>query len=178
MPTLVVKRLIMPGHSREYEHSLAQFIDHVELMDGYMGVNIARPARKDKPLYIFTAKFDTEKHLQQYKDSEIRKHFINHWKDFTQKSIAERTIKGLDWWFASPGDHIEVPKYKMIVVSFFAAYPLVYVINIIFNPYQDLIVLAGKILVVVSITIVVMNYFTIPLFLGMFKKWLYVQVDE
>jgi antibiotic biosynthesis monooxygenase (ABM) superfamily enzyme len=173
MPTLIVKRLVTLGHEKEYEKRMEHFIDNVENMDGYMGINIVRAEDKRRPLYIFSAKFDTKKNLQKFKESEIRKQYLRELQNISQAPIKERTINKLDWWFALPGNHYDLPPYKMLIVTILAVYPSVFILNLLFNPVQDIAVLAVRTFVVVGITIVIMSYITLPFLLNVFKSWLH-----
>lgn len=173
MPTLVVKRLVMPGHEKQYEHSIGNLIAHAERMDGYMGINIARPASKKHPLYVFSAKFDTVRNLQKFKESDFRKACLKELQGISLAPIKERTINKLDWWFALPGSHFEIPHYKMILVTILAIYPIVFALNMLFYPMHDVLETAVKTLFVVIVTITVMSYITLPLTLKLLQRWLH-----
>jgi hypothetical protein len=172
MPTLIVKRLIKPGFEHSYEHSLSGMVDEAEQMEGYLGANVARPGNKKNPLYIFSIKFDTQKHLQAYKDSSLRQKLLKEWHEQSQKPIDERTIKSIDWWFILPEDYTENTRYKMILVSIIAAYPVVLILNIIITGTKNIEETAVKILLLVIMTILIMNFVTMPFFLNLLKNWL------
>jgi antibiotic biosynthesis monooxygenase (ABM) superfamily enzyme len=174
MPTLIVKRLIKPGYEKDYERNLSELIAHSEKMDGYMGINVTRPENKSYPLYVFSAKFDTETNLQNFKESDYRKAWLKELYGITQEPIHERTINKHDWWFALPGAHIDIPQYKMVIVTTIAAYPVVLGLNFINGPSQDIAMLGIKTFIVVIITISVISYITMPIMLSLLKKWLYV----
>lgn len=172
MPTLVVKRLIKPGYEREYEQSLAKLIDQAEELDGYMGVNIARPQNKKNPLYVFSAKFDTKEHLQKYINSPFRKALIHEWHDKSQGPIAEKTLSGVDWWFVLPGGHSDIPKYKMVFLTIAAAYPIVMFFTVILTGFENIAYTALRTLFTITMTVILMTYFTLPFLINYFKKWL------
>lgn len=172
MPTLIVKRLIKPGHEKDYEQNMEKLIEHSENMDGYMGINIVKPASKRYPLYVFTARFDTEENLQKFKNSEYRQSVLKHMRDISQAPIRERTITKHDWWFALPGAHLSVPRYKMVVVTICAAYPVVFLLNVYTVGSSNLGEQAVRTFIAVTITIATISYITMPLALQIFKKWL------
>lgn len=172
MPTLIVKRLIEPGFEHAYEEGLSKIVDEAEKMDGYLGANIVRPANKKQPLYIYSVKFDSQKHLDKYKNSSLRQNFLKEWHEHSQKAIEEHTINGLDWWFALPGGNPEVPRYKVVLLTICAAYPIVLILNLIINGTQGIGVTAVKILFVIPVTIFLMSYITMPFLLNLFKNWL------
>ncbi len=177
MPTLIIKRLVKPGHEKDYEQNLEKLIDHSEHMDGYMGINVVRPTNKAYPLYVFTAKFDTEEHLQKFKESNFRQTWLKLIHEITQSPIKERTINKHDWWFALPGTHADIPRYKMVIVTTLAAYPVVFGLNVFQDHQQDLVALALRTLFIVTITISTISYITMPILLNVFKHWLYI-ADE
>jgi uncharacterized protein len=172
MPTLIVKRLIKPGHEKDYEQSMEKLIEDSEHMDGYMGINIVRPTSKKYPLYVFTARFDTEENLQKFKESQHRQNALKHIREISQAPIKERTITKHDWLFALPGAHYDMPRYKMVVVTIFAAYPVVLGVNIYSNGMSNFETLAVRTLIAVTITIATISYITMPIFLRIFKKWI------
>ena len=172
MTTIVVKRLVTHGHEKEYENQMEQFIDEVKNMDGYMGINIGKPANKDFPLYVFTVKFDTKKNLQKYKESEIRKQYLKELQSISQAPIREQTINRLDWWFALPGQHYDLPHYKMLLLTILAVYPIVLIQNLFLGSVDNFILVALRTLFTVTVTIIIMSYVTLPILLAFSKKWL------
>lgn len=172
MSTLVVKRLIKLGFEKDYERILKRLIEQSEHMDGYMGINVVRVADQNKPLYIFTAKFDTRENLEKFKNSEIRQNALKQIHEISQSTVKERTIHKHDWWFALPGAHFDIPRYKMVVVTIFAAYPVVLLLNIYSLGMSNLGSLALKTLIGVTITISTISYITMPIFLTLFRKWI------
>lgn len=172
MPTLIIKRLIKPGFEKDYEHSLERLIERAEHMDGYMGINVVRPADKSYPLYVFTARFDTKENLESFKNSEIRQQTLKHIHEISQAPIKERVISKHDWWFALPGAHYDIPRYKMVVVTIIAAYPVVLGVNIYTSGTANMGILLIRTLIAVTITIATISYITMPIFLSIFRKWL------
>jgi antibiotic biosynthesis monooxygenase (ABM) superfamily enzyme len=172
MPTLLIKRLIKRGHEKEYENILQDLIQHSEHMDGYMGINVVRSSDKENPLYIFTARFDTKENLDKFKSSSFRHEALKRIHDISQAPIRERTISKHDWWFALPGAHYDIPRYKMVVVTIFAAYPVVLGVNIYNNGIDNFGTLALRTLIAVTITIATISYITMPIFLSIFRKWI------
>jgi antibiotic biosynthesis monooxygenase (ABM) superfamily enzyme len=178
MPTLIVKRLVKRGSEKDYEHILSHLIEKTEAMDGYMGINIARPANKQYPLYVFSAKFDTEENLEKFKNSEIRQETLKSLHSVTQKPITEHTLKGLAWWFAMPAEYNEVSKLKMLSITILGAYPIVLLLNIFINPKAHILNLIINTFIVILITIITMTYVTLPLLIKIFAKWLYMQEEN
>lgn len=172
MPTLIVKRLIKPGHEKDYEHSLESLIQESEHMDGYMGINVVRPTNKKYPLYVFIARFSTEENLKKFKNSEIRKSILKRIREISQAPIKEQTVSKHDWWFALPGAHYDIPRYKMVMVTILAAYPVVLAVNLYYTHGQNIQEVAYRTLIAVCITIAAISYITMPIALAVFNKWL------
>lgn len=177
MPILVVKRLVLPGHEKDYEQSIDNLITHAEKMKGYMGINIVKPSSKSHPLYVFTAKFDTKEHLNIFKESAERKECLRELQKVSQGPMRERIIDKLDWWFALPGTHYDIPRYKMVIITTLSAYPVVLAINLLIDSKQDVGMLLMRTLIVVAVTISAISYITMPIFLHVFQRWLAVS-DE
>jgi antibiotic biosynthesis monooxygenase (ABM) superfamily enzyme len=177
MPTLVVKRHVMPGHEKEYEQSINNLIDQTEQMDGYMGINVARPASKKNPIYVFSARFDSKENLNKFKESEVRKECLKELQHISQEPIKEKTINKLDWWFALPSTQHDVPRYKMVSITVAAAYPIVLAFNFMSDPSQHVAILALRTFIIVIFTIIIMSYITLPFLLYMLKPWLQPHTD-
>lgn len=177
MPTLIVKRLVKRGYEKNYEHILSNLVEKTESMDGYMGINIARPVNKNYPLYVFSAKFDTDENLEKFKNSRIRQETLRALHDVTQRPITEHTLKGLAWWFAMPAQYTEVSKIKMLIITILGAYPIVLVLNILINSKISIVTLAINTFFIILITIVTMTYITLPILIKIFTKWLYLPED-
>ena len=90
-----------------------------------------------------------------------------------------KTISGLETWFAAHANDAIVPppRYKMLLVSFFASYPIMTVLMYLSQRFIHGWPLPLRTLLSSSVLLVTMTYLVMPHMTRLFQHWLYPRPD-
>jgi antibiotic biosynthesis monooxygenase (ABM) superfamily enzyme len=170
--TIVVSRMVFPGHEKEYEDWVKKLADAAKESPGNTGVTILIPSKGQTGLHHVVMYFTDEKSMHQWETSYIRQKLSHEADAFSRKTRQEQT--GLETWFSIPEcPELEAPPpWKMAIVTFLAVYVLsIIIVQILgllkLNFYVESILVAG--LLVGILTWVLMPVLS----RYVFRKWLY-----
>jgi uncharacterized protein len=170
--TVVVVRTIRPGTEAECEAWMRGVGAVATKFAGHQGITIFRP-RPGARDYTFVFRFDTTENLERWEKSPERADWVQRAEAFTERVMVHRHT-GLETWFAAPGAAIAMPpRWKMVVVSWVVAFPLIQLLGeTLGRVLVDLPkLLAGAIFGIVMVLI--MTYAAMPLVTRWLSKWLY-----
>jgi hypothetical protein len=140
---------------------------------GHMGVTTLRPPT-GKGTYHSVLRFNTGDHLKAWLDSNERNEWISQLAGIA--SVAHATkASGLETWFDVAGiSNAPPPKWKMVVVTFVAVYPLSLLLGAFVSPHIISWNIFIRALLFPIVAPVVLTYFSMPfLTQRIFKRWLY-----
>ncbi len=171
--TVVVSRMVFPGHEKDYEEWVKKLAEAAKEFPGNTGVTILIPSKGQAGLHHVVMYFADEKSLHKWETSYIRQKLSHEADAFSRKTRQEQS--GLETWFSIPEcPELETPPHwKMAIVTFLA----VYVLSIIIIP---LLHLAEKwnfyveSILVSGLLVGVLTWAVMPLLSRyVFRKWLY-----
>ena len=140
---------------------------------GHLGVTTLKPPG-GQGLYHSVLRFDTPEHMDRWLGSDERQRWVDKLNGIaTAQKSPEAT--GLESWFEVPGRLVTPPpKWKMVVVTFVAVYPLSLLLGEFVSPLIVhwnifLRALLFPVIAPVALTYVLMPFLTQKVF----KRWLY-----
>jgi antibiotic biosynthesis monooxygenase (ABM) superfamily enzyme len=170
--TIVISRMVFPGHEKEYEDWVKQLADAAKESPGNTGVTILIPSKGQTGLRHVVMYFTDEKSMQQWETSYVRQKLSHEADVFSRKTRQEQT--GLETWFSIPEcPELEAPPpWKMAIVTFLAVYVLsIIIVQILgllkLNFYVESVLVAGLLVGILTWAVmpVLSRY--------VFRKWLY-----
>lgn len=172
--TVVVTRVVKAGREREYEEVLRKILEVAQRFPGHLGVNVMKPRNPGDREYTLVFRFDTVENLRRWELSKERAEFIVKVAPFTEGEAHVQKLTGMEAWFALPGHTVRPPaRYKMAVVSWVAAFPLVQLMTGFLLPRLEFLPPIAKGLVMSVMMIVLMTYVVMPRLTKLFAPWLY-----
>jgi antibiotic biosynthesis monooxygenase (ABM) superfamily enzyme len=179
--TVVVSRRVLPGREADYERWIHGVTGVVQTFEGYLGMNIFRPARPGEP-WVFVYKFDSGEHLDAWTKSEVRARWVTEALTITADSQAEEA-SGLESWFTLPGAAAMVPppKWKMALVSTVVVWVLANLVGpVVHRLPLGTSVPAGLLTSLLSTAIVasLLTWVVMPRVTRWLARWLYVQAPK
>ena len=172
--TVVVSRMVFPGHEREYDEWVRRLVAAARESPGNTGVTMLIPEPGKSGLHHVVLHFADEKSMHIWETSYVRQKLSHEADDFSRKSRQEAT--GLETWFSIPEcPELETPpRWKMAIVTFIA----VYVCSIIIIPLLKLVFKDTNFYlesILVSVLLVVILTWAVMPWLSryVFRKWLY-----
>jgi uncharacterized protein len=171
--TVVIHRTVKVGREKEYEELLKGVLKEAQAFPGHMGVTVMRP-REGSREYTLVFRFDTVDNLRHWEESPERAGWIQRLAPVTEGEVRLEKLTGMETWFALPGATVRPPpRYKMAMVSWLAAFPLVQLLTGVILPRLDFMPVFAKGFVMSVTMIVMMTYVVMPQLTKLLSSWLY-----
>lgn len=170
--TVAVTWYVRAGREREFEAWLSGVTAAALTFPGHLGVNVLRPAAPGRP-FVLIFRFDTLAHLRAWEESAERASWLERSRELRTRDPDAERFTGLEYWFTPPPGALAPPRWKMVVVTALALYPVVNLLTLIVGP-----LLAGRSpwlasLITIPIALVLMTYAVMPLATRLCARWLY-----
>jgi uncharacterized protein len=173
--TAVASRRVKPGREEEFEEWVAGVTAAGARFPGYLGSNIFRPSGPDDDEYQIVFKFDHASNLERWQDSEERRRWNERARDLIHEEPSIRVLTGLETWFTLPSKEGDPPppRYKMVVVTWLAVFPLATVVFMLLDPLLGGFSAVLRTLVFTLVMVSLMTYVVMPRMTRLFSFWLY-----
>lgn len=168
--TLIVSRVVRPGHEAEYEAWIRGITADALRFPGHQGAHIIRPNDHQHPEYVIIFRFDTYDHLKAWEESDVRQQWRDRLRPLTVGEDRIEHQTGLEFWFtpSRPG----MPKrYKQALLSWLMLFPLVLLVS----PVVGRLGLPGvlRTMVQTAVLIALMSYVVMPRATRVFSRWMF-----
>jgi antibiotic biosynthesis monooxygenase (ABM) superfamily enzyme len=175
----IVTHVIKPGAERRYEDWTREILRAVSGFPGYLGREVVLPSHGDRK-YTVIVRFDSNKHLKAWAESETRSEFIRRASDMMEKGDQYEIRTGLDFWFEPKG--VKPPKpWKQFLLTTTAVYPLSLIIPKLLAPLFRIAPALGNVLVagllVAAILTALLTFVVMPHYTRLARKWLYEDTE-
>jgi antibiotic biosynthesis monooxygenase (ABM) superfamily enzyme len=171
--TVVVTRTVRAGRESSYEAWIHGVAEAAHAFPGHLGLTVVRP-RSGPRDYTLIFRFDTVEHLRDWQRSQVCDDWAARANAISERAKVQQ-LSGMETWFALPGGEpfAPPPRWKMAVVSWLVAYPLIQGLNASLGPWLAPLppVLRGAVLGLAMI--VVMTYVAMPVVTRALARWLY-----
>jgi antibiotic biosynthesis monooxygenase (ABM) superfamily enzyme len=171
--TVVVRHRVKPGKAAEFEEWLRGISKAALQFEGHQGFHVVRPADLGRPEYIVFFRFDTYANLERWEKSEVRRDWLSRVEPLTSHAPALERHTGMEVWFSPPAGQPPPPRYKMMVVTLLAIYPLILLVQATLVPLLAEWPLPLRTLVTAALLVCLMTYGAMPLLTRLFGRWLY-----
>ena len=172
--TGVASRRVEPGREEEFEEWVSGILGAVKGFPGYLGSDVLRPKSAEEGEYRILYRFDHTSNLERWEDSEERRRWLDRAEPLVQEQTVGR-LTGLETWFTLPAKAGEPapPRYKMVVVTWLAVFPLATVLFMILQPLLGGAPTVLRTLVFTLVMVTTMTYLVMPRMTRLFSFWLY-----
>jgi len=174
----VIRRLIKSAHINEYEEWLKKVSGQIKSFEGNVGLYVIKPMHIHHPEYVVIMQFDSQKHLTKFKNSEMRKEWLEYLETISLGHASQRSYSPLESYFSphlkeGNSEVADVPsKYKMLIITLICAYPVILLCSLILNLLPITLSYPIKVLVTLASTMLITLYVSIPLITKLARKWL------
>jgi antibiotic biosynthesis monooxygenase (ABM) superfamily enzyme len=167
----------MPGKEHLFEERMHAIHRAARTFPGHMGVTtIKAPGRDDS--FQTVLRFDTQDHLEQWLNSPTRRPLMQSLEEVAHNDTTTKAT-GLETWFNLPGQHtVPPPRWKMVVVTFVAVYPLSLISVLFVAPHTENLPVLVRAIFFPAVVPIILTYLFMPfLTQRVFKRWLYRDVS-
>lgn len=170
--TVVVRHRIKPGLEADFE-VWQRGISHASLQfPGHLGYHIIRPA-DSRGEYLVMFRFDSLANLEAWEKSDERRLWLDRVTPLVAQPPTMQKHTGMEVWFTPPAGRSPPPRYKMVVVTFVALYPLLSITAFLIAPHIADWPYLLRMLPTTILTIILMTYFAMPFVTRLLTGWLY-----
>lgn len=172
--TGVASRRVEPGREEEFEAWVSGILDCVKTFPGYLGSDVMRPADARDDEYSILYRFDRASNLKRWEASDERRRWLDRAEPLVREQHVGR-LTGLETWFTLPSKDGEPapPRYKMVVITWLAVFPLATVLFLLLQPLMGGAPTILRTLVFTLIMVTTMTYVVMPRMTRLFSFWLY-----
>ena len=173
--TSVITHAVRAGSESTYEDWLRRIIPTAGTFDGHQGVNILRPGG-GTGTYTIALRFDNVENVSTWLQSEQRRALMAEAAPLLARPETVDIQTGLDFWFTSPTG-AKAPRWKQVVATVAALFPLTLMVPIIFNFVADAIglpewpILRGFLILAANVAL--LTFVVMPRFARVIGRWLY-----
>jgi antibiotic biosynthesis monooxygenase (ABM) superfamily enzyme len=176
--TVVITHRVRQGQEAAYEEWLSEIGPVSRASPGQLDWQIVRPVPGVTTTYTVIIRFDTRAHLEGWMKSDERRRLIEKARPILAVDDDFRVRSGLEFWFAPEDAPGAVPvRWKQVLVSWSAIYPLVLAVPLLVRPAVSAlglpVVRPLDTLLVTGIVSFLMAYVVMPRYTRLFRRWLF-----
>ena len=170
--TVVIRHKVRPGREGEFEDWQRNISQASLKFPGHLGYNVMRPAR---PMgeYLVLFKFDSLANLERWESSPERRQWLDKLDPLTVAELTRERHTGMEVWFTPHASNAQPPRYKLMLVTFVALYPLITLVQGTIGPLIHDWPLVLRTLATTPLLIVIMTYAAMPWVTQGMSPWLY-----
>jgi uncharacterized protein len=173
--TAVASRRVKQGREQEFEEWASGILAAANEAPGYLGSEVLRPSdNEDDDEYKIVFRFDHASNLRAWEVSDERHRWLRRAEPLVHEEKVH-VLTGLETWFTLPTKPGEPapPRYKMVIVSWLAIFPIVTLIFSVFGQWLNLLPTLLRTLVFTAVMVTLMTYVVMPRMTRLFSFWLY-----
>ena len=176
--TVVITHRVREGQEAAYEEWLGEIGPVSRRSEGQLDWQIIRPVAGLTNTYTVIIRFDTREHLEGWMNSAERRRLVDKARPILEIDDDFRVRSGLEFWFASEGAPSAIAvRWKQVLVTWSAIYPLVLVVPLAVRPMAALIGLPANryldTLLVTGVVVFLMAYLVMPRYSRLVRRWLF-----
>lgn len=171
--TVVIRHRVKSGKESDFEEWLRGITKEALNFKGYLGFNVVRPSNPKHPEYVVFFRFDDFANLEKWEESEARRKWLDQLDPLTVHAPTRERHTGLEVWFTPPVGSVQPPRWKMVVVTLMAVYPLISLVQVSLVPLLSEWPFLLRTLATSALFVCLMTYTIMPLISRLFSRWLY-----
>lgn len=173
--TVDVVQRVKPGCEGDFEEVLVGLTAAAKTFKGHLGATIFHFADQANPEYRIVFKFDRLSNLRRWEESAARQQWLARTKQLTVGSGKYHILTGWETWFTLSTRQaiIPPPRYKMLIVTWLAIYPLLNLVNFLFQPLLNPLPSLIRSFIVTVVLLLITTYVVMPRLTKLFAGWLY-----
>jgi antibiotic biosynthesis monooxygenase (ABM) superfamily enzyme len=176
--TAVITHRVRNDKHADYEKWHDEIAPLCKASPGNLDWHIVRPIPGLSETYTIIIRFDSNKHLKDWMESQTRVRMIEKVQPLLVTGDDFFVSSGLDFWFTPAGAKAKVPvRWKQYLVTWSAIFPLVLGVPLVVTPVlQQLGVPNNSLIttfVMTGIVVSLMVYVIMPRYTKLIERWLF-----
>ena len=175
LPTVVVSRLVRPGHEHDFERWAEGFGQAMAAFPGHVSCRLVPPVAGAQREWIFVFTFDSAASLKAWVESDIRADWLARARAMVVEEGPARVVSGLESLFGllPPSVAPPPPVWKVAVSVLVGLYPVSLLNAVFLAPRLGGLPLAWRVLVSAVVVVGLMTWVVMPTVTRLLRRWLY-----
>ena len=178
--TVVITRVVRPGHEQDYRAWMGRLIAAAEVAPHSLGTVVLAPKLNESNTFRVIHRFADAASLRQWEDSDVRVQLSAEADRFSSSQRQE--VTGQEAWFSIPEEPAKSPKesaqpalikWRMVIVTFFIAYAFTAVIIPRESAWLPKSWSFYESNVITNLLLALAMTYLIPLVTRLLRRWLY-----
>lgn len=170
--TVTIARRVSPGRERDFEGWYDGIVRSASRYPGFLGAGILRPNRAGQDWHV-VYRFASPDDQRHWEESAERRDWLERGEQLMDE-VAVHRVSGLETWFEVRGRTAPAPpKWKMMLVTLLAVYPLALLINVMVLPHLGGAPLLVRVLALSGLLVPLMTWVVMPRLTALLSGWLY-----
>jgi antibiotic biosynthesis monooxygenase (ABM) superfamily enzyme len=162
---------VVPGREREFERWASGVNQVASRYPGHLGATWLR-AQGVRNRYYTVLNFIDRQHLDDWLGSRERAEWLERLHGIAK--VSKHRTTGLETWFSLPSESVPMPpRWKMVIVTFSAVYPLSLILQITVVQSSQSWPLPLRALTFPLIVVPLLTYLLMPALSRLLRRWLY-----
>lgn len=175
--SVVISHHILDGKQKEYENWLTEIVPLTKHSIGFIDWQIIRPIPDLTLVYTVIIRFDTIDNLKKWMASDARKNLIEKANPLFRKNDNYKIKSGLDFLFETENETRVPVRWKQLLVTWSAIYPLSLLIPLGLLPFLRLLKIPANHysdgLLISGCIVFLMVFVIMPNYTKLIRKWLF-----
>lgn len=170
--TSIIRHRVREGCENDYHEWSAGIAKACKAFPGYVGTKYISPACPGEE-YVTIITYDSYDNYQRWQASPERMVWLHRLRDIMEGEETREFIRGFEYWLGNEAEAGPTwpPDYRMIIVAYFAIWPLVHFVSPAIAPFMPNHWLLASLLSTGVITLL-MGYVSLPLFSRLARRWI------
>ncbi|WP_444893540.1 antibiotic biosynthesis monooxygenase [Microbulbifer sp. TRSA001] len=173
--TIVISKSVKPEYFREYMEWQEKINEAIKAFPGFLGGGLTKPIKGVQDDWVVVFRFDSNKHLDNWLDSDEHQKLVKLGKGFFRDVNVKRIGHGFEDWFTHARGRANNPgpaQWKMAMLVLLMLYPIVMAIEIWLLPLVKDLPFASTNFVVSMLIVSSLSWVAIPAMTKVFRVWL------
>ena len=174
--TVLVTRRIKPGMEATFEKLMGDMIAAAATYPGHLGAQLVRPGEQDDSepgLYQVVFAFDSDAHLQAWKDSPARSLGVAAIEPLAEGPARMQQVIGMAHWFMTGTQQTPPPRWKVAIVSWIGIFPTVTLLFILLGDLLARWPLVPRVMCLTGLVVLIMTWVVAPQLTRWLRPWLH-----
>ncbi|GGO90183.1 antibiotic biosynthesis monooxygenase [Wenjunlia tyrosinilytica] len=171
--TAVFSWQVLPGKENDFRHWAHGITRRAVRYPGHQGVTWLRPESESRDHYA-VLRFADPQRLSDWMASPERAEWQDRLEGIAVETSRYQDTTGMETWFHLPGSPApSPPRWKMVVVTFCAVYPLSMLLGWLVTPEVAPWPLPARAAVFPAVVAPLLTYIVMPWLSRLLRRWLY-----
>jgi antibiotic biosynthesis monooxygenase (ABM) superfamily enzyme len=174
--TVLVTRRIKPGMEATFEKLMNDMIAVARSYPGHLGAQLVRPGEQDDSepgLYQVVFAFDSDAHLQAWKDSPARSLGLAAIEPLSEGPAQMQQVIGMAHWFMTGTQQTPPPRWKVATVTWLGIFPTVLLLFTLIGDILAQWPLVPRVMCLTGLVVLIMTWIVAPQLTRWLKPWLH-----